>query len=72
MTQDPIDNRGREANGCPDCGMLSCMCFDDDQDREGLDENGNPLFECASWWTGTEWHCPLAGTEECDWECPKR
>lgn len=26
-------------------------------------------FECAKYWDGTSWHCPLAGSEECDWEC---
>lgn len=46
--------------------------FDDDigyDDDEGLDENGNFPFECPAYWTGGAWHCPLAGTEECDWEC---
>ena len=43
----------------------------EDELHDGLDEDGNIGFECARWWTGTEWHCPLAGTEECDWECPE-
>lgn len=40
--------------------------YDDD---DGLDEDGNFPFECPAYWTGGAWHCPLAGTEECDWEC---
>ena len=36
-------------------------CVDDDPDEW--------KFECAAYWTGTDWHCPLAGTEDCDWEC---
>lgn len=35
--------------------------FDDDDFDQG--------FECAAYWTGEGWHCPLAGSEECDWEC---
>lgn len=45
--------------------------FDQDED-DGLDEDGNFAFECAAYWTGGKdggWHCPLAGSEECDWEC---
>ena len=45
---------------------------DDYLDDDGLDEDGNFLFECARYWDGTGWHCPLAGTEDCDWECPER
>lgn len=48
--------------------------FDDDFDQgevdDGLDENGNFRFECQSFPTPDGWHCPMAGTEECDWECP--
>ncbi len=40
--------------------------YDDD---DGLDEDGNFKFECAAYWDGGHWVCPLAGTEECDWEC---
>lgn len=45
------------------------MDFDQDDD---LDEDGNPKFECARFWIkGEGWYCPMAGTEECDWECPE-
>ena len=37
---------------------------------EDEDEYVEPEFECAEYWTGSEWYCPLAGTEECDWDCP--
>ena len=38
---------------------------------DSLDENGNFKFECARFWIKSEgWYCPMAGTEECDWECP--
>lgn len=42
----------------------------DDEDDEP-EEFG---FECAAFWVGGEkdgyWHCPMAGTEDCDWDCP--
>lgn len=44
--------------------------FPGDHDDDGLDENGNPIFECARYRVGKAWYCPIAGTEECDWECP--
>lgn len=47
--------------------------FDHDQD-DGLDEDGNIPFDCPRFWVsgkGGGWHCPLVGTEECDWECPE-
>lgn len=46
--------------------------YDDEpwDEDDGLDEDGNFKFECAAYWIkGAGWHCPLAGTEECDWEC---
>lgn len=47
--------------------------YDDDFEQDdGLDQDGNILFECAAFWIkGEGWHCPLAGTEECDWDCPE-
>lgn len=47
--------------------------FDDfDQDGDdGLDENGNPIFECAAFLVDGHFYCPIAGTEECDWECSR-
>lgn len=42
---------------------------DSEYDDEGLDEDGNFPFECPAYWDGGAWHCPLAGTEDCDWEC---
>ena len=45
--------------------------LDYEQD-DGLDEDGNIPFECARFWIkGEGWYCPMAGTEECDWECPE-
>ena len=40
--------------------------YDEPDDEDGEDDFG---FECAAYWTGTAWRCPLAGTEDCDWEC---
>jgi hypothetical protein len=42
--------------------------FDDCDPDES--EMGELSFECPAFWTGKEWHCPLAGSEDCDWECP--
>lgn len=42
----------------------------DDEDDPEEDEG----FECAAFWVGDEktggWYCPIAGTEDCDWDCP--
>jgi hypothetical protein len=43
--------------------------FDDD-DGWPDDACGEDDFDCPMYWTGSEWHCPLAGSEECDWDCP--
>jgi len=40
-----------------------------DEDPADFDSEDDGGFECAAYWTGTDWHCPLAGSEECDWEC---
>lgn len=42
--------------------------FDDDDFDDDTDD-----FDCPRFWVagkGGGWHCPLAGTEDCDWECP--
>lgn len=39
---------------------------DEDPDYDPDDEE----FDCPMFWDGDHYHCPLAGTEECDWECP--
>jgi hypothetical protein len=55
----------------PEADDLEYLGGEDD----GLNEDGNFKFECAAYWipssgkTKGYWHCPLAGTEECDWEC---
>ena len=43
--------------------------FDDDPHDD--DEEGDG-FECGAWFNGKFdfYHCQLAGTEDCDWECP--
>ena len=38
---------------------------DDDEDGEQF------KFECAAYVENGRWICPLAGTEDCDWECPE-
>ena len=42
---------------------------EDDAFEVGFDDGG---FECGAWIDGKfdYYHCQLAGTEECDWECP--
>lgn len=44
--------------------------LDEDHRDDGLDEDGNIPFECSRFWIkGEGWYCPMAGAEECDWEC---
>ena len=26
-------------------------------------------YFCEAYWDGDQWICPIAGTEDCDWEC---
>jgi hypothetical protein len=42
--------------------------FDEDDEPDDEDEE----FECGAWFNGKfdYYHCQLAGTEDCDWECP--
>jgi hypothetical protein len=39
----------------------------DDEDDEP-EEFG---FECAAYIVNGRWYCPIAGTEDCDWDCPE-
>lgn len=39
---------------------------------DGDTEDDTDDFECAAYWTGEGWHCPLAGSEDCDWECTEK
>lgn len=50
---------------CPECGFLACICFDDD---EQPDDEDAYLDECGMMADGC---CTLAGTEFCDWDCPR-
>lgn len=52
---------------------VCAACIQDEMDRfddDDLDEEG-PAFECAGFNDGSGFYCPLWGTEECDWECPR-
>lgn len=61
---------------CSQCG------FPEDTDKvaayHGVDDDDEPEddeedFYCPRHWVpgkGGGWSCPLAGSEECDWECP--
>ncbi|WJY18678.1 hypothetical protein QQS45_00035 [Alteriqipengyuania flavescens] len=40
--------------------------YDEFADDEVFEE---PAFECAGYWDGAKFYCPLAGSEECEWEC---
>jgi hypothetical protein len=59
---------GQEDDRCPDCGFLSCICFDDEDQPE---DEYDPSEECGRWINGRlDGSCTLAGTEFCDWDCP--
>lgn len=60
------DKTGQHRGLCSSC-LADEMNMDDDD--TGMDEG--PAFECAGWNDGTGFYCPLWGSEECDWECPK-
>lgn len=50
--------------------------IDDDLDRFADDDDcsevGFTEEDCGRWYNGRLGPCRLAGTEECDWECPIR
>lgn len=49
--------------------------LDYDQDEFGMPDDGLGFTEedCGRWINGRLTHsCQLAGTEDCDWECPLR
>lgn len=48
---------------CKDCGFLACICFDDEQFPED-DDWGDCML-------GADGHCSAAGSEWCDWACPR-
>jgi hypothetical protein len=54
---------GGESDEAPDAGNYDYPYDDDEPEEEQFG------FECPAYWTGKEWRCPLAGTEDCDWEC---
>jgi hypothetical protein len=33
--------------------------------RNKMDED----LMCPAFWDGDGWHCPLVGSEDCDWDC---
>lgn len=41
----------------------------DEPDDLDQDED-EPGFDCPMWFDGHDWHCPLLGSEQCDWDCP--
>lgn len=42
--------------------------FDDHDDFDVPEDEDE--FDCPMFWSDGQWHCPLLGSEECDWECP--
>lgn len=66
---------------CASCGQPVEMTFHGlcracaiDSFDDGVGDECNPegpAFECAGFNDGTGFYCPLWGSEECDWECPK-
>lgn len=58
---------------CTTCGMAD-PCFEDERSYPGDDwpndeQDDDEYFDCG-WVRGQG--CTMAGTEECDWECPHR
>lgn len=64
------------AETCSSCGETAAMlfagqcraCIIDDFDEPDSDDGPEFEFDCGMMPDGT---CMLAGTEECDWECPR-
>lgn len=39
-----------------------------ESDSRDADPDPDDYF-CEAYWDGDQWICPIAGTEDCDWEC---
>lgn len=56
------------------CGSCAAdeLADDTEFEEDEFDPEG-PAFECAGYYPepAGEFYCPLWGTEECDWECPR-
>jgi hypothetical protein len=50
--------------------MLCAQCYDDEvaYDQPDMRDDDDGLDDCGMMADG---HCMLAGTEFCDWECPR-
>lgn len=46
--------------------FLETYEYDDDELDDGTDFAAN----CPAFWDGERWHCPEAGSESCDIDCP--
>ena len=64
----PCTTCGREAAKTYHGEYAACFIDTYDADEE-CDPEGQ-AFECAKYYDGTGFYCPLWGSEECDWECP--
>lgn len=57
------------------CGKgerIALMRMDEEDDFYDDTDDGDLDYDegCAAYWVdGEGWHCPLIGSEECDWEC---
>ncbi|WP_146037334.1 hypothetical protein [Novosphingobium guangzhouense] len=59
----------------PVTGAWMCDRCAADEIAENAEDEGNsvegPEFECAGYNDGSGFYCPIWGTEDCDWECPR-
>lgn len=70
------DSDVRNCMRCDDPVTGSWMCercaADEMAERDEDDDFAeDPAFECAGFNDGTGFYCPLWGSEDCDWDCPR-
>ena len=51
--------------------MCERCVADELAERAEAEDIAEPEFECAGYNDGTGFYCPLWGSEDCDWECPR-
>lgn len=68
-TSDQLSPRGDVMSHDPQNPTADADVYDDDNEYD-IDEEDE--FDCGAWFNGKFdfYSCQLAGTEDCDWECP--
>lgn len=54
------------------CTAKYCLkgnCIKQENYESACEHADEDEYFCKAYWDGDQWICPIAGTEECDWDC---